>query len=576
MHFKWTIGAKLLISSAVSLLFTMVISGVALHAISDLGNRLTHTIHGEGRTQVLAAAVVSELSDMGSMERGIRLSTYMKDADAVNEYHDQFQKSASGFKSDLAEMMPLLITAEGKDLGSSLQSSGEQILQKNEEIYNLCKAGQLEEAGKLDSSGFRPLIQVSEGKAERLLQQQAEWMNRNAVDAASAVSISWWTSSILLLLALGAGGVSVFVVCQMNRVLSRSVESLGSGAESVAAAAGQVSSSSKSLAESSSSQAASLEETSASSTEVHAVAKRNISSANSAVVIVDKSQGRAVTANMQLDQMVTAMEDISQSSTKISRIIKVIDEIAFQTNILALNAAVEAARAGEAGTGFAVVANEVRSLSERCAQAAKDTATLIEESLASSKDGKQKVGMVAEAVRALTSDSSGIRSLVDEISSGSEEQARGLQLIAGSLSRIEQTTQSTAAAAEQSAAAAAELDAHSAALKNVVSKLNAIIHGEYATAGVATPIQAPALRLASGHTGLHRGAVVKMPRVAVVPRKAAGVTARQSAPFAAPSTRALRRRRDFRAKGRSCLGKKYFRPRTLRDAACEGRKERSA
>ena len=134
---------------------------------------------------------------------------------------------------------------------------------------------------------------------------------------------------------------------------------------------------------------------------------------------------------------------------KIAKIIKVIDEIAFQTNILALNAAVEAARAGEAGMGFAVVADEVRSLAQRCAQAAKDTAALIEESILKSGDGKGKVDQVTTAIRTITADTTSVKTLVEEVSLASQEQARGIQQIGKAIVQMEQVTQSTAANAEE-------------------------------------------------------------------------------------------------------------------------------
>jgi len=190
--------------------------------------------------------------------------------------------------------------------------------------------------------------------------------------------------------------------------------------------------------------------------------------------MVAESQLEFVETNRQLGEMVTAMDEIDASSTKISKIIKVIDEIAFQTNILALNAAVEAARAGEAGMGFAVVADEVRNLAQRCAQAAKDTADLIEESIGKSGSGKTKVGLVASSVQRMTDDFSKIKTLVDEVSHGSKEQTDGIGQVRKAISQMEQVSQSSAANAEEGAAAAEQLNAQSEALKDIVIRLNSM------------------------------------------------------------------------------------------------------
>jgi len=207
------------------------------------------------------------------------------------------------------------------------------------------------------------------------------------------------------------------------------------------------------------------------------MARRNTENSRTTADIVTHSQEDFQRTNQSLNEMVDAMQDINSSSQKISKIIKVIDEIAFQTNILALNAAVEAARAGEAGMGFAVVADEVRSLAQRCAQAAKDTADLIEESINKSDGGRVKVDQVAVAIRAITAESSKIKVLVDEINLGSVEQSRGIDQISNAITQMEQVTQSSAASAEEGAAAAEELNAQAETMKDVVDRLKAMVDG---------------------------------------------------------------------------------------------------
>ena len=261
-----------------------------------------------------------------------------------------------------------------------------------------------------------------------------------------------------------AGGGGFFVVTGMAKTLREISESVAVGAQQVSQAAAQVSTSSQSMAQGSAESAASLEETSASVEEIQSMARRNTENSQNAAGIVAHSEEKFRETNQALDEMVVAMSEITGSSQKISKIIKVIDEIVFQTNILALNAAVEAARAGEAGMGFAVVADEVRNLAQRCAQAAKDTSGLIEGSIAKSDGGKSKVDRLAEALRGVTKEATQIKTLVDEVSVGSREQANGLDQISKAVMQMEQAGQSAAATAEESATAAEELNAQSATL----------------------------------------------------------------------------------------------------------------
>jgi methyl-accepting chemotaxis protein len=182
-------------------------------------------------------------------------------------------------------------------------------------------------------------------------------------------------------------------------------------------------------------------------------------------------------SNKALSEMVISMESIQESSNKVARIIKTIEEIAFQTNILALNAAVEAARAGAAGMGFAVVADEVRTLAQRSAQAAQDTASLIEASIASTSQGQSRVTRVVASVSAITSSVDKVKGLVDEVSSSTKEQAEGIDQVAEAVSRIEKVTQQTAATAEESAAASEELNAQAETAMAEVERVEQIIGG---------------------------------------------------------------------------------------------------
>jgi methyl-accepting chemotaxis protein len=205
--------------------------------------------------------------------------------------------------------------------------------------------------------------------------------------------------------------------------------------------------------------------------------RKNAENSKSAAAMMGEVDHRITEGNRTLERMVTSMREITSSSDKISKIIKVIDEIAFQTNILALNAAVEAARAGEAGMGFAVVADEVRNLAQRSAQAAKDTAALIEESIAKSNEGSTKLQQVTSVIQAITESATKVKTLVDEVNLGSQEQARGIEQISKAIAQMDQVTRSTAANAEESASASEEMSAQAEALNHIVEQLRWLVGG---------------------------------------------------------------------------------------------------
>ncbi|MGQ9687507.1 MAG: methyl-accepting chemotaxis protein [Desulfobaccales bacterium] len=221
-----------------------------------------------------------------------------------------------------------------------------------------------------------------------------------------------------VLLALGLG---IFISRGLTRTISNIVASLNDGSDQVAAAASQMSSSSQSLAQGSSEQAASLEETSASLEEMASMTRTNADNARQADALMGEAARVVETAHTSMTQLASSMQEISKASEETAKIIKTIDEIAFQTNLLALNAAVEAARAGEAGAGFAVVADEVRALAMRAAEAAKNTATLIEGTVSKVKEGSDLMGKTAEVFSQVAGSTGKVKELVAEIAAASSE-----------------------------------------------------------------------------------------------------------------------------------------------------------
>jgi methyl-accepting chemotaxis protein/methyl-accepting chemotaxis protein-1 (serine sensor receptor) len=285
-------------------------------------------------------------------------------------------------------------------------------------------------------------------------------------------------AGLLFLVAVAFAIMTILVMeRQVSTPLRELTERLETGARQLANSAMQVSGSGILLAEGASHQAASLEETSASSQQISAMAERSAADCQSTAQLVGMSQTKFSDTNKSLLQLVNAMDEIRVSSGKVSKIIKVIDEIAFKTNILALNAAVEAARAGEAGAGFAVVAEEVRNLAQKCAQAASDSAKIVEESILRSNEGKVRLDGVSVSIRAVTSESVKVKTLVDQINVASTEQTRGIGQIARSISEMERVIQASAASAEESAAAAEELTAQSDVLNGIVTSLGLVIGG---------------------------------------------------------------------------------------------------
>ena len=285
---------------------------------------------------------------------------------------------------------------------------------------------------------------------------------------------------VLLFGSLMLGG-TVFAVLylagRVSRLIQGAVDELDAAVQQFLASSSQISSASQALAQGSSEQAASIEETSASAEEITAITQQNNDRSRKVAELMNEALPIVQAVNQSHEELATALTEMGTSSEKVAKVIKMIDEVAFQTNILALNAAVEAARAGESGMGFAVVADEVRNLARRSADAARDTSALIEEALLKSRESKQKLHDVLQAMEANNKIAGAVKTETDEIRGASEEQARGIVQISTAITQMSKVTQSTASQAEESASAAQELTAQSHALQDIVGRLTTLVTG---------------------------------------------------------------------------------------------------
>ncbi|MFH0880012.1 MAG: methyl-accepting chemotaxis protein [Lentisphaerota bacterium] len=308
-----------------------------------------------------------------------------------------------------------------------------------------------------------------------------EDMTRGANGTAKTLSVS----SKVVSVGLGAGLIfsvvlAVFMVRSITKSIKQVISSLDSSAEQVTASSSQISETSQQLAQGASEQASSLEETSSSLEEMASMTRQSADNANKANNLMQESKTNVDSGVESMAKMSTAIDKIKTSASETAKIIKTIDEIAFQTNLLALNAAVEAARAGEAGKGFAVVAEEVRNLARRSAEAAKNTADLIEGAQKNADAGVSVNLEVAKALSAIQASAGKVAALVAEIAAASKEQAQGINQVNTAVSEMDKVVQQNAANAEESSSASQEMSSQAQDLNAMVAQLAALVGGAFA------------------------------------------------------------------------------------------------
>ncbi len=337
-------------------------------------------------------------------------------------------------------------------------------------------------ANGLDPQEADQMVKGQDRAATALVDRMVESLKKrtDAGVASQKQALAAQIRTVSLILLVTFGGIAVLAALMVRRLcgsLRHTTYELQTSAEQVAAAAGQVSGASQSLAQGASEQAQSVDSTSAATEEINGLTKVNATLAQECVTTMARAQQIGRGGLAAVGQLAEAVNAMKASSVQISKILTVIDGVAFQTNILALNAAVEAARAGEAGAGFAVVADEVRSLAQRSAEASRETAGLVETNNASVEQAASRL----EAVRDSLKQSAGIRGEVERIAArlteSSDQQAAHVQSIIGAMAEIHQVTQQSAANSEQNAAAAEELSAQSQTLTSILGRLSEIVDG---------------------------------------------------------------------------------------------------
>ncbi len=478
MEAKLTIGKRITIGFATVLVLAVLTGATGYLSVRSISNdaitRFDRMLHTDGALAGYAAATGEGILSMRRFEKDMFISIESKEATA--KYHAQWQKKSKELLEKLDAMEKVATRAKERNSLKAMRVEFGKYEAGFAGVFAKIDSGEIKtsDAAQAASLQYKSVVEDFE-RAARSFSDQSE--RRMAAIETSLGTKASRTQFLMLLfsllcLVLGAG-ICAFITLSTTRVLKHAVNGLSESAEHASTASNQISSTSQQLAEGASEQAASIEETSSSLEEMASMTKQNADHSHQASVLMSETAGIVSEANVSMNHLTQSMAEISSASEETSKIIKTIDEIAFQTNLLALNAAVEAARAGEAGAGFAVVADEVRNLAMRAAEAAQNTAHLIEGTVKKIRDGSEIVSKTGVQFSRVSDSSSKMRELIGEISAASAEQAQGIEEINRAVNQMDKVVQQNAANAEESASAAEEMSAQARRVRHFVFEIAA-------------------------------------------------------------------------------------------------------
>jgi methyl-accepting chemotaxis protein len=462
--------------------FVLVTLGVALLAFvsrhyARQGSRQTETLTGKFLPGLVTLARLQEAAlNLKSITLQFALA---KDEAGMNAQKQAFQAENQQIGRSLTDLKTQANDEQSQNLIAAFSSAVDSYRASAERFQTELRGGDFEKAMATLDQHVGPAQQKVELQLKGLSEQYFQLSQGAGLNTEKLLGesdrLGFLAAALLAGFTVLCLGVSLAASRAISQRLRETNASLVNSTGVVQENAAVVASSSQSLADGASEQAASLEETSASLEELSSMTKRNSESAQQAKIAAGQARASADSGAERMQAMQAAVQAIMASSTEISKILKTIDDIAFQTNILALNAAVEAARAGVAGAGFAVVAEEVRALAQRSAQAARETAAKIEDSTIKSQQGVQISTEVAKGFETIQQQIRQLDQLVGEIATASHEQNQGIGQVTTAVSQMDKVTQSTSATAEETAAASHDLTAQADALREVITGLQTLI-----------------------------------------------------------------------------------------------------
>ena len=475
---KLNLKQKLLGGYALTTALMLAMASSSLYVFEALHGAVETLSKSDSVKLSLAGELTGVTARLSGVEQAGLASALEHDEAGVRRQREAGDAAIASLAQIVARFQPLLVTVEGKAMVGRLKEEQLRLARDQSNYFDLLQGASVPEAETLLSSKLTPEAAQAAELGEQLLQREKTRFQKTSELVVDEVSLGRDWIAVAMALALLLGVFVYSVIRPLDTQLRRGVEEMTQGAAEVASAAARIAQASQTLAQETTQQAGQVEETSAVSEQISGMAQKSAESSDLATALSKRMGDELAENNGLLDDAVKAMGAIAQSSEQIHRIISVIDQIAFQTNILSLNAAVEAARAGEAGAGFAVVADEVRSLATRCAEAARSTSALVESCVTASSKGKAHVEQVAERGYRISEQFGGIRELMEGINQGSKGQSAGSVQVNRALATMEDSTQNNAAVAEESAAAAEHLTAQSEALKDLSRRLRLMVMAE--------------------------------------------------------------------------------------------------